>query len=458
MDKIKLLQTRKKQLMDAGKSIREEINGIIDKDSFVELSSFSFSKNDFYGENAEGEGVVTGFATIDGYPFYLVAQNLAVLSGGVSKANCAKIIKCLDQAEKNGTPVIYLLSSLGVQIGEGVNVLEGLAQLLLRASQLKGSINQYLIVNGEVYGQLALLSGLCDFTFFIDSQSVLAATSPLVISANGNRNLSKFEVGGADALNETNLVSFKVKSLSEAKDYILKLTDLLMQPVIDCENLNSSLSALNKKCDAKSLLKVFDKNSYVEIGVGTANDVKCYIARIGGISTACVIFDGGEEGVKLNALKVRKLTDFAEFACCYSLPYITFVNTIGICPCLEANNSLVIKELSEYISLLDCIDCAKLSVVYGKAIGLGYTVFAAKSMGYDFTYAFANSKISLFDSVQGAEIEFGNCNVDKELLAERYSDEKSDPINAAKDGYIDNIIEPAFVRQYLIASLQMLLK
>ena len=458
MDKIKLLQARKKQLIDAGKGIREEINALIDKDSFVELSAFSFSKNDFYGENAEGEGVVTGFATIDGYPFYIVAQNPAVMSGGVSNANCNKIVKCLDQAEKNGTPVIYLLSSLGVQIGEGVNVLEGMAKVLLRASQLKGTVNQYLVVNGEVYGQLSVLAGLCDFTFFIDGKSVLAANSPLVISAKNGKNLSKAEVGGADALNKTNLVSFKLKSLAEAKDYILKLTDLLTVPEVECANLNGSLAALNKGVNANSLLKVFDANSAIEIGAGTADSIKCYVARIGGISTACVVFDGEEEGVKLCALKVRKLVDFAEFACCYGLPYVTFVNCVGICPCMDANNSLVVKELAEYISLLDCMDCAKISVVYGKAVGLGYTVFAAKSMGYDFTYAFANAHVSLFDSVQGAEIEFANDNADKAKLAEKYADENADPINAAKGGYIDNVIEPAFIRQYLIASLQMLLK
>ena len=91
MDKISLLQKRKKQIYDAGKSVRAEINSLIDEDSFVELSSFSFSKNEFYGENAEGEGVVTGFATVNDYPFYIVAQNPSVLSGGVSRANCTKI-------------------------------------------------------------------------------------------------------------------------------------------------------------------------------------------------------------------------------------------------------------------------------------------------------------------------------------------------------------------------------
>lgn len=132
---------------------------------------------------------------------------------------------------------------------------------------------------------------------------------------------------------------------------------------------------------------------------------------------------------------------------------------MGITADTATNDSLVIRELGEYVSVLDCIDAAKISVVYGKAIGLGYTVFAAKSMGYDYSYAFANAKIALFDSVQGAEIEFsGEKKLDKAKLAAKYADENSDPVNAANGGYIDNIIQPSFVKQYLVASLQMLLK
>lgn len=106
--------------------------------------------------------------------------------------------------------------------------------------------------------------------------------------------------------------------------------------------------------------------------------------------------------------------------------------------------------------MLDCMTSPRISVISGKAIGLGYTVFASKSMGYDFTYAFANAQVALFDSVQGAEIEFEKVKkIDKSKMASRYSSENADPINAAHDGYIDDVIEPAFVRQYLIASLQM---
>ncbi len=459
MDKIRLLQARKQKILDAGKQIRTDINLLIDEDSFVEFSAFSFSKNDFYGEEAEGEGVVTGFATIGGYSFYVVAQNSAVLSGGVSKANCDKIAKCLDQAEKTSTPVIYLLSSLGVQIGEGVNVLEGLASLILKASQLKGTVPQYLVVDGEVYGQIALLSGLCDFTFFIDKKSVLAANSPLVISAKSGVNVNKFEMGGAEGLNKANLVSFKVSSLNDIKDKIIKINEILAMPVTDdCEDLNASVPELDNANDTETLLKIFDADSIIEVGADYSSELRCILGRIGGIAVAAAVFDG-DGGVSLNSGNVRKIKDFAEFACCYGLPYVTFVNTLGIKSDLATNNSLVVKELGEYVSILDCIDAAKISVVYGKAIGLGYTVFAAKNMGYDYTYAFANAKIALFDDVQGAEIEFSNeKGSDKGKLAERYSDEKSDPVNAAKGGYIDNIIQPSFVRQYLVASLQMLLK
>ena len=155
---------------------------------------------------------------------------------------------------------------------------------------------------------------------------------------------------------------------------------------------------------------------------------------------------------------MAKIKAFAELACCYGLPFITFTDVKGICPCMQVNSSRVMKEISEYLSMLDTIDTAKIAVVSKKAIGLGYSLFASKSVGFDYTCAFANAKIALFDDVQGAQIELGNEKMDKAALTARYAEENSDPIHAAKNGYIDAIIEPQFVKQYLIASLQMLAK
>ena len=116
------------------------------------------------------------------------------------------------------------------------------------------------------------------------------------------------------------------------------------------------------------------------------------------------------------------------------------------------------KEVAEYLDMLDTIDTPKLAIVYKKALGLGYSLFASKSVGFDYTCAFANAKIALFDSVQGAQIELASEGSDKAALSQKYADENADPFNAAQGGYIDAIIEPQFVRQYLIASLQMLAK
>lgn len=444
--------------MEAGKKVRADINLLVDEDSFVELSCYSFSANELYDRNAEGEGVVTGFATVCDYSFFIVAQNAEVLSGGVSKANCEKIEKCLAQAEKASAPVIWMLSSAGVRVGEGIGVLEGLAEILLKASRLKGAVPQFLIVNGEVYGQISALAGICDFTYFIDKKSVLAANSPLVISAKGGVNLNKFDVGGAKALCHANLATFTVDGLGSVRESIAKLAELISVPSTEYGKANEIFDGPIKFADVNAVLNIFDEGSAVELGKSYSPEARCFIARVGGYAVAAVVFDG-KDGVELTASNVRKIRDFAEFAGSYGLPYVNFVNTLGIKADPEVNDSLVLKEIGGLVAVLDGTVTSKISVVYGKAIGLGYTLFAAKSMGYDYSYAYADAKIALFDSLQGAEIEFaGDKKADKAKLAEKYADENSDPFNAAEGGYIDNIIRPAFAKQYLIASLQMLSK
>lgn len=455
MDKIKLLKDRKSSVVAAGTQIRAQISALTDEGSFVELSAFSFSKNEFYQGDAQGEGVVTGFATINGYPFSIVAQNFAVLSGGMSKANCEKIARALNGAEKNETPVVYLLQTHGVQIGEGVNVLEGLGELLLKATQLKGTVPQYAVVCGDVYGSAAALAAVCDFVFFLP-ESVLCVNSPLVLSAKTGKNLKKEVVGGYEALKNAGIPAISVKNIKEVSSAISSLTALLNGAVAEIseKDLNKPVPALNKKVSAEALCALLSDK--VELGANTSPEVKTVLGRIGGISVAAVVFG---ENVALDALNVKKIKNFAELACCYGLPFVTFVDCVGVKAELSVSNGVVLKEITEYLSILDAIDTAKISVVTGKAIGLGYSLFAAKSVGFDYTFALANAQIALFDGALGAEIEFANeKNVDKEKLAARYSEENADPIHAAKGGYLDEIVEPQFLKQYLIASLQTLAK
>lgn len=264
MDKIKLLKQRRDTLKSAGKSIRADIVSLTDENSFVELSAFSFSKDAFYGEDAHGEGVVTGFATVGGYPFYIVAQNFEQSYGGLTKAGCEKIVKTIAQAEKNGTSVIYLLHSYGVRVGEGVETLEGISSLLLKASQAS-NVTQIAVLCGEVYGSTAALASLCDFVFFAP-KSALSIASPLVLSAKAGKNLKPEEVGGYTALKNSLLPSIEVKDLKDAARKIQEIRALLNEPVVDAE-LNAPVPALNKTCGAAELVKTLE--GAIELGASS---------------------------------------------------------------------------------------------------------------------------------------------------------------------------------------------
>ena len=265
----------------------------------------------------------------------------------------------------------------------------------------------------------------------------------------------KEDVGTAQALDKTGLVSFVTEGMEEIREKIAEITEIVSSPMLDAE-LNDAVPALNNadKLNAAAIAGMLE--NAVEVNALCAPEAKTYLCRIGGIAAAAVVFDGGENAAELNAGNLAKVREFAEFAACYRLPLVVFSDVAGIAPCDCTNNSRVLKEAAEYLNILDTIDTAKIAVVYKRAVGLGYSLFAAKSAGFDYSCAFATAKIALFDDVKGAEIEFANVKADKAVLAERYADEKADPVNAAKDGYIDDVIEPQFVKQYLISALQML--
>ena len=447
MDRIQALKERKEALKAAGKDIRAKISALVDEASFVELSAFSFSKQAFFEEETSGEGVITGFATIGGYPFYIVAQNYAQSFGGLSKANCEKIARALSGAEKQGVPVVYLLHSHGVKAGEGVHVLEGIAELLLKATQLKGTVLQFAVLDGEVYGSSAALASIADVVFFTEGAS-LCISSPFVLSAKAGKNLKPEEVGGYAALAGADLPAIRVRDMKEVCTKLISIAELLRIPTVDAE-LNAPAPELNADASAKNVLALLEDG--VELGANACPEVHTVLGRLGGVSVAAVVMDG----MQITAEHLRKIRSFAELACCYSLPFVTFVDCAGVAPTMEVATSPVLREMGEYLNILDAIDTAKIAVVTGRAVGLGYSLFAAKSVGFDYTFALATAEIALFDNAVGAEVEFGGVG-DAGKLAKAYAEAHADPVHAAQGGYLDDIVEPQFLKQYLIAALETL--
>lgn len=458
MNKIELLKARREEILQAGSEIRKQIQQLTDELSFVEFDSYSFSKNEFY-EGVGGEGVVTGSATINDNAVYVIAQNKSVLSGGITDANCKKIVKCQQKALRAGAPVIYLLDTAGVAVGEGVSALEGIGEVLAMAQALKGECVQICIATGDVFGSFALLSASCDFTFMTKSSCVSYA-APLVISAASNKNLPKEEVGGAKNSVNTASCTFEIEDMAGARDTIIRLLDTL--PIYNGEvetmdDFNRSAPALNEKVCVNCLKEaVFDKDYFIEMNKAFAPEVVTGIARIGGIAVGAILFGGEDKGVELTRENVAKIKEFLYFCDESELPVLTFVNTLGIKADLATANTPIMKDIANLTYALYNLQVPRINVVYGKAVGLGYSLFASKALGAEYSYAFATAKISLFDTQKGAMIELAGVTEANNAQAEaKYADEVQDPVNAARKGYIDDIIEPQYVRSHLISALQL---
>lgn len=460
MDKLNLLAERKQKLFDASKDIRNKIDLLIDEKSFVELDRYSFSKNEFYQEDAQGEGVITGFATINNVAVYIVAQNSNVLNGGISFANANKIVKCLDKALVSGAPVIYFLSSLGVLAGEGLKALEGAGLVLNKMQELKGEVPQFSIALGDVLGSSAIFSATCDFNFML-SDSCVSYASPFVLSAKGDKDYTKAMVGGVEACAKNGMTTFAIDGIADARNYIANILDVLPQyggiMLETMDDLNRNAPNLNQKACANCLISaVFDKDYAIELGKGFASEVKTVIGRVGGYSVAAIIFDG-EDGVQLNGANIEKIKKFIYFAMDNDLPLVNFINTCGIEQNPQVSNTTVMKSVSDLAyALYASVELPRINIIYGKAIGLGYTLFASRAFGANYSMAFANAKISAFEAEVGAQIEFGANGESLEKLTANYAENEQDAFNSALNGFVDNVIEPEFVRQYLISALQML--
>lgn len=453
MAQLDLLKSRKAELYEKTADVRKNISSIVDENSFVEFNAFSFAKSEFYDATVDGLGVVTGYATVDGYPVYVVAQNKNVLGGSLSKANTDKIAECLVKAYNQELPVIYFLESQGVQVGEGVAVLEGISTLLKASNAIKSVAPQFVIATGDVLGSTALLASNADFAFAVNNACISYA-SPVVISA------SKDGADKASVANAKNGVkTFDVKTLEEVKAKILQVLSVLPRfsgYEIDCQDdLMRCAPSLNNGADVDSLISAtFDGGEFIKMNEGYSASVVTGIGRVGGISTAGIIFGGGEEGVDVTLDVVLKIKNFVKFADDNGLPIVMYLNSNGIKADDNTSNSPV---MIEFMTMLDSLSKIKrVTVVYGKAIGLGYA-FASKALGSDYNYAFAGAKISLLDGFAGISATFGTVDPEKiQELSSKYIEEQ-DGFNSAKLGCIDNIIEPENVRQYVISALQMIL-
>ncbi|MDR2090893.1 MAG: hypothetical protein LBP62_04485 [Clostridiales bacterium] len=467
MDKIKILDQNSDRIFKASAKIRAFLDAIIEPKSLVETDIFLAGKNFADGTDALGEGVVTGYAVIGDTPVYLFAQNAEVLSGSIGIAGAEKIVKNIYAAKKAGVPFVSIIDSAGARIGEGIGVCEGFAKIIKAANDISGSVPHIAVVKGNCTGLMSAYAGTADFVF-ADEKAKISANSPSVVAAV-SKGVSADALTVKNTAPKSGAAAYVYKSFDDLKEKLTLLLGLLPSNssyiAADgySDDLNRESGELNSDASFGALVKAAaDDGEYFEVYPEFAKEVKCALGRIAGISVAFTGFDPNENKyITLNGLK--KLSKFIYTVSGLNIPYIGFVDSKGIEPSLDGEYNGIFEAASELTTNIALSENVKIAVITGNAIGYAYGALASKAIGFNYTFATVNAVVSPINPetavvlIGGDELKKAQDPIAKrEELIKKYADESANPYIAAKDGYIDNIIEPSLIRQYISSVLTML--
>ncbi len=456
MDNINTV-TPQKELLDCTKRVREQIDLIVDAQTFVEVGAFSFTSNEAFSDKKfDGEGVVTGYALIDSMPVYVYAQNSDVLKGGFGKAQADKIVNILDMAVKTGTPVLSILQSSGGRIDEGVSILEGYAKVFKKVTELSGVVPQISVVSGNVYGQNAILASMSDFVLMTEG-SLATASSAMLVSANSNSSKPFDELVGAKLHEEKSGFSAKTIKSSEIKANVSKILDLILcgGEMGDVSNVSKAIS--NDASAKEAMENILDNGSEFALSEKYVPEAQTVLGRIGGVSVGVVALDGYITGAG-----AKKINRFVRMLDCFNIPLLTIVKSEGIKVRSIDEEWGLTRDLGGLSYTMSDTSNVKIALVL-EASGVAYSTLASKCVGFDYTLASTNAYISAVPASVGAEMFFAEeikaCGGDSKLregVENRYKAEKASAIYSAQKGYIDNIVELSLAKPYIVSALSML--
>jgi acetyl-CoA carboxylase carboxyltransferase component len=464
MDKLELLEKRKREAAAKGRKIREFLSGLLDENSLIETDAFSFSEGDVYGNApAYGEGVVTGYATIDGLPVCVAAQNAEICKGALGLRQAEKILKCQQKAEKTGSVMLSVIDTMGAKLGEGAEVLGGYAKLMAKANEMYGAVTQIAVIRGNCFGAMAYYAALHDFVFIVDGGLVATGSPNVIASASNGAGKNEKLFGAAAADQNGGFASVVVKDEAELKEALTRLLNLLAGEDELAENyaLNTALEELNAGYDTAVVRgQLFDEGSFFEINAGFAKNIVCGIAKIGGLSVAALLCADDKAGILLDSAAARKASRFLRLAGRFSLPLVSMVNCAGVAASVETERTTLIGDIAALFSAVNDYEGARVAVVCGRAIGAGFIVLASKDAGFDACLAWADAVISPIGIAAGGLLAYEE-QIKKakdpisyrKTVEKRYADAEADPFNAAKFGAVDDIIAPAYTRPYVISLL-----
>ncbi len=455
-----------KAIEKACSKVKSFLDGIVDKGSFVETDVFVTGKGFDDAASALGEGVVTGYATVNGSPFHVFAQNAEVLKGSLGKAHADKIVRCMQRAVKTGTPLISVIDCAGARVGEGVSVLEGFAKVLAEAAIVSGQVPHFCIVKGNAVGMMASFAAMADFVFMSEG-AIMSVNSPMYLASTGKDYPKYADMIGFKAHKKgSDLAQFVYKNEADLKKQLTQLTSILLAADEEAtDDPNRVSAALNKECAALAKVKaIVDNGDYIEYCGEYAPEVTCALAKINGISVGIAATDSKVGDGYMTLEGVKKLTSFVEKLDGFDIPLVTLVDTLGVNPSLEQELAGAAKVTGDLVATVANSSIDKIGVAVGKAIGFGYSALMSKGIGFDYTLATQNAVISpisgetAVNALMSEQLSKAK-DVEKTRakLADEYAKIEANPMLGAQEGYIDNVVEAKNLRPYIASALMMLM-
>ncbi len=494
-DKLSLLEQKQQEaLLGGGKkrieaqhkkgklTARERVHFLLDENSFQEIGMLVTHRSAEFGLEKEkylGDGVVTGYGTINGRLVYVFSQDFTVFGGSLSETHAEKICKVMDLAMKNGAPVIGLNDSGGARIQEGVVSLGGYADIFYRNVKASGVVPQISAIMGPCAGGAVYSPAMTDFILMVENTSYMFVTGPNVVKTVTHENVTSEELGGAHThASKSGVTQFACTNEIEAINTIKQLLSYIPQ---NCDEKpyrlpytmqDESRPQLNKIIPANSnqpydmhevIQNVIDEDSFLEVHKEFAENIIIGFARLAGRSIGII---ANQPAVLAGVLDIHssvKAARFVRFCDAFNIPIMVFVDVPGFLPGTDQEWNAIITNGAKLLFAFSESTVPRVTLITRKAYGGAYDVMNSKHIGADINYAWPSSEIAVMGAKGAAEIIFKddiakaeNKEAKWKEKEEEYNQLFANPYKAAERGFVDEVISPSETRIKLIKAFEML--
>ncbi len=428
----------------------EKIAALFDSGTFVEIGA--------YRKRTDGSmtGAVCGYGAIGGKLAYAFAQDSDRQKGAFDRVQAEKIASLYDLARKNGAPVVGMFDSAGAYVTDGASAMSAYGSLLANVSRASGAIPQIAVITGVCAGLAATAAAMFDVVVTVKEASQWYVNAPFLVGK---------EVGSAEYVAEKGLSSITAANEADAIGTVRRLIDLLPANAEDgvaaencADNVNRTVAVGDDM--RANIQAVADAGSVLELGAGYADEMLTCLARFGGVPCGIVANNAAKDGGALTAEGAGKAAKFVNFSDSFGMPVITLTDSTGVAVSSAEEGTPLAKSLGKLAMAYSAAATAKITVVAGKAYGAAFTLMGSKALGADTVYALPAAEISPM-APESAVAFLWNDRIGEAAsraeLVQKWKAECASPEAAACDGSIDDVIDPAELRQRICAAVYMLL-